>query len=268
MKKIKAILLSVVFCLSLSACSKEESDDFNQTAAFENMRNYYSQSFESEDYYLQMSKTKSESHVMTEASKSGDDCVFLEYDVSGALKFFRNDKLSSISPETFYQVDSNDAKWEDFSYEKTAKTYRSVLDNLCKEDFSDIGNENSLLKELTYEKTEDENFPYKVSALFNLEKLNTKELFGNSGNFGSVSIKFLSDKDGLNFDDISLYVQYDFNDEIYVISVKFGEANLPDEKGENGQRPEDIEKEYNKNLEELQASFEQYLEEMQNYSTT
>jgi hypothetical protein len=72
---------------------------------------------------------------------------------------------------------------------------------------------------------------------------------------------------GENFEDVSLYVQYDYNDEIYVISASYGEINLPNEKDENGQRPEDIQKEYEKNLAELQASFEEYLNSMQISST-
>ena len=47
----------------------------------------------------------------------------------------------------------------------------------------------------------------------------------------------------------------------------FQPNNDPDDEGENGQRPDDIEKEYEKNLEELQASFEQYLQSIQESST-
>ncbi len=259
MKKIKSILLTTVLCLSLSACEKKEN--FNQTVAFENMKSYYSNEFDSEDYYIQISKTKAEAHIMTEASKHGDDYAFMEYDVSGALKYYRNNKLTTLSPETFYQAEEKDAKWTDFSYENTAQTYKEVLNTLCLES-------DSIFKEITFEETEDKNYPYKISANINLDNIDEKTLFKSGGNFGSVSIKFLSDESGKNFDEISLYVQYDYNDEIYVVSSKYGEANFPDEKGENGQRPEDIEKEYTKNAEELQSSFEQYLEEMQsNYAT-
>ncbi|MBQ3565866.1 MAG: hypothetical protein IJA12_01685 [Oscillospiraceae bacterium] len=262
MKKIKSIITAVLLCLSLTACG-EEKEAFSQTQAYENMRNFYSDTASDiEDYYIQISKTQSEAHVMTEVCKDGDDCVFLEYDVMGALKFFRNNKLTNVTYETFYQPEEKDAQWSDFSYQKTADTYKNVLNALTDTEFSDSERDTYAIKEITVEETEDKSYPYKVTAQFDMNKINAKEMFSSGGNFGSVSVKFLSDEKGESFDDISLYVQYDYNDEIYVISAKYGEPNNPDEKGENGQRPDDIEKEYEKNLEELQASFEQYLEQM------
>lgn len=253
MKKIKAILLSAVFCLSLSAC--EEKTNFDEAAAFENMKTGISENIESEDYYIQISRTQSEAHVMTEVSKYGDDCAFLEYDVMGALKFFRNGKLTNISADTFYQADSKDASWEDFSYYKTADTYRNALKTVIAD--------SSAVDEITYEENDSEDFPYKVTVKYNLDKIDVNTLFGSGGNFGFVNIKFLSDESGTSFDEETLHVQYDYNSEIYVISAKYGDIDLPDEKGKNGQRPEDIEKEYNSNAEELQASFEQYLQNIQ-----
>lgn len=261
MKKITSLITAGIICLSLTACSS--NDEFNKNQAYENMRKYYSEDFENEDFYLQISKTKAEAHVMTEASKYGDDCVFLEYDVQGALKYYRNKKLTHLAPETFFQVETSDAQWSDFSYQKTADTYRSVLNTLSSDEYSSDDSKAYAVKEVTVEETKDKSYPYKVSAHFDTNKINTKELFASGGNFGSISIKFLTDEKGESFDDISIYVQYDYNDEIFVISSKYGEPNLPDEKGDNGQRPEDIEKEYEQNLEELQATYLEYLKQFE-----
>ena len=266
MKKIISIITAAAMLSCMTACGSK-TEDFNKTQAYDNMRSSFSEDFNSEDYYLQISKTQAEAHVMTEASKSGDDCVFLEYDVLGALKFFRNNTLTNVSYETFYQPEEKNAKWSDFTYQKTADTYRSVLSVLSGNDYSNPASEAYAIKEITVEENDNDAFPYKVSAHFDMNKINAGELFNSGGSFGSVSIKFLSDENGESFDDISLYVQYDYNDEIYVISAKYGEPNDPDDEGENGQRPDDIEKEYEKNLEELQASFEQYLQSIQESST-
>ncbi len=265
-KKIISIITAAAMISCMTACGNK-TEDFDKAQAYENMREYYSNSFESEDYYLQISKTQAEAHVMTEACKSGEDYAFLEYDVMGALKFFRNNTLTNVTFETFYQPEEKDAQWSDFSYQKTADTYRNVLSALSADEYSASDSDTYAVKEITVEETEDKNYPFKISAHFDMNKINAKELFASGGNFGSVSIKFLTDETGESFDDISLYVQYDYNDDIYVISAKYGEVNLPDEKGENGQRPEDIEKEYEKNLAELQASFEEYLKSVQISST-
>lgn len=254
MKKIKAILLSAVFCLSLSACG-EEKVDFNETSAFEKAKPVLSENLKSDDYYIQISKTKAQAHVMTEVSSFEGNHAFMEYDISGAIKFFKDNTLTNISPETFYQVDTKEMAWEDFSYQKTADTYSAVLYT--------ISQDTDAIKDITFEENDNEKYPFKVTVNYDLKKINANELFGSSGNFGSVSIKFLSDENGENFDEIALHVQYDYNSEIYVISAKYGDINLPDKKGKNGQRPEDIEKEYTQNAEELQSSFEQYLENMQ-----
>ncbi len=254
MKKIKAILLSAVLCLSLSACG-EEKIDFNETTAFENVKPALSENLKSDDYYIQISKTQSEAHVMTEVSSFEGNYAFMEYDVSGALKFFKDGKLTTMSPSTFYQADTKETTWEDFSYQKTADTYSTVLYT--------ISQDADAIKEITFEENDSEKYPFKVTVNYDLKKLNANELFGSSGSFNSVSIRFLSDEKGESFDEITLHVQYDYNSEIYVISAKYGDVNLPNKNGKNGQRPEDIEKEYNQNAEELQASFEQYLENLQ-----
>lgn len=266
MKKIISIITAAAMLSCMTACGSK-TEDFNKTQAYDNMRSFFSEDFNSEDYYLQISKTQAEAHVMTEASKVGDDCVFLEYDVLGALKFFRAGKLTTVSMETFYQEDESDAQWSDFSYQKTADTYRCVLSALSGSDYSDPAEKTYAIKEITVEETENDAYPFKVSAHFDMDKVDANTLFSSGGSFGSVSIKFLSDEKGESFDDISLYVQYDYNDEIYVISAKYGEPNEPDEEGENGQRPDDIQKEYEDNLEELQTSFEQYLQSIQQSST-
>lgn len=264
-KKILSIITAVSMLLCMTACGSK-TENFDKAQAYENMRDYYSNVLENEDYYIQISKTQAEAHVMTEACKYGDDYCFLEYDVMGALKFFRNNTLTNVTFETFYQPEEKDAQWSDFSYQKTADTYRNVLTVLSSDEYSSSDSDTYALKEITVEETEDEKYPLKVSAHFDMNKINAKELFASGGSFGSVSIKFLTDEKGESFEDISLYVQYDYNDEIYVISASYGEINLPDEKNENGQRPEDIEKEYEKNLAELQASFEAYLESIQSSS--
>jgi len=263
MKKFTSIITSVSLILCVTSC-KSKTESFDKALAYENMRNYYAENAnDSDDYYLQISKTQAEAHVMTEACKYGDDYCFLEYDIMGALKFFRNNTLTNVSPETFYQAEDTDAQWSDFSYQKTSDTYRNVLALLSSDEYSKSDSQTYAVKEIAIEETENKEYPYKISAHFDMDKINAKELFASGGNFGSVSIKFLTDETGKNFEDISIYVQYDFNDDIYVISSTYGELNLPDEKGDNGQRPEDIEKEYEKNLAELQASFEEYLQNVQ-----
>lgn len=253
MKKIISIILTAVFCLLLYGCGE---DNFDKTLAFENMSKYFTDNFTSEDYYIQISKTQAESHVLTEVSKLGDDCAFFVYDVTGELKFFRDGKLKNISPETYYTIDEKDADWNDFTYAKTAETYRNVLKKLC-------SSESLAIKEIKAEKNDNKDFPYKISVIIDLDKTDAKTLFGSGGNFGSLSVKFLCSENGENFDDISLNVQYDYNSEIYVIAAYFGEPDLPDENGDNGQRPDDIQEIFEDYSEDMQKSFEQYMESVQ-----
>lgn len=258
MKKIISIILISLLCLSLFGCENESID---KNLAFENMCSYFINDFKNENYYIQISKTQAESHIMTEISALNDDCAFLEYDVTGSLKFFRDGKITTISPATYYTTEEKSADWSSLSYGKKAENYKRVLKGLCQKDYSDSSV--NIIKEIKVEKNENKDFPYKVSVHFNLENVNTKELFENAGNFGSLSIKFLCSEDGKSFDDISLNVQYDYNSEIYVIAAYFGDPNLPDEKGENGQRPDDIQEIFDGYVEDMQKSFEQYLESMQ-----
>ncbi|MGN0612529.1 MAG: lipoprotein [Porcipelethomonas sp.] len=262
MKKFISLIIAAAVCLSLCGCG---GSDFDENLAFANLRQYISESFSSEDFYIQISKTQSEAQTVTEVSKLGEDCAFLEYDVMRKLKYFRNGKLINVSPDTFYQEEITDADWNNFTYQKTAENYYSVLSQLCELDYSN--EEDSPLLNITAEKNESENYPYKVSAHLDLNKINAGELFGSGGNFGSLSIKFVSGEDGSSFDDITLHVQYDYNSEIYVILARFGEPKVPDENDGNGQRPEDIEAVYEEYLENLQTSFEQYLESMQQSAT-
>ncbi len=254
MKKILAFALASLLFISLSGCGVDSVD---KELAFQNMRDFFINEFRCADYYIQMSKTKAEEHVMTEISAIGDDCAFLEYDYSGALKFFRNNKLTSISPQTYYAKDSGDAKWTDFTYYKNAENYRSVLFQLCQNNRSDE------IENIKIETTKNDDFPYKISVYYDLEKTDAKKLFNNGGNFGSLSVKFLCSEDLKKFDDISLNVQYDFNAEIYVIAAYFGEPNLPDESGNNGQRPEDIEEIFEEYSARMENSFEEYLKSIQ-----
>lgn len=253
MKKTLSIIMIALICLCLNGCGENEIDN---NIAFENMKSYINNDFKSENYYIQISKTKAEAHELTEVSKVDDDCAFFTYDVTGALKFFRNNKVTELSPMTYYAEEEKDAKWTDFSYAKTAENYREVLKKLC--------NDKSLaITEIKTEKSENKDYPYKVSAYIDLEKIDAKTLFGSGGNFGSLSIKFLCTENCEKFEDISLNVQYDYNSEIYVIAAYFGEPNLPDEEGDNGQRPEDIQvifEDYSKNM---QNSFEEYLKNIQ-----
>lgn len=262
MKKILAVVLVAFLCISLSGCGTESID---KELAFENMRNYFINDFTCADYYIQTSQTQDRSHIMTEISGTDavfdGDYAFLEYDYSGALKFFRNGKLTTISPQTYYTTETRDAKWTDFSYNKTAENYRKVLFQLCEENKTDS------IEEIKIEKTENDEFPYKISVYFDLEKINAKELFNSGGNFGYVSVKFLCDENGEKFDDISLNVQYDYNVTIYVISAYYGEPNLPDKDGNNGQRPEDIQEIFEEYSTRMENSFEEYLNSLQsNYN--
>lgn len=258
MKKILSITLTLLLCLSLSACGNEE---INGSEAFESFRQYLLNDFENENYYIQISKTQAEAHTMTEISKLNDDCAFLVYDATGSLKFFRNGKNIIISSDNYYTTDEKEAKWSDFSYGKTAENYRNALYELCQMDYSKYSTD--IIKEIIVEKNENENFPYKVSIHFDLSVINAQELFGNGGNFGSLSIKFLCSEDGKSFDDISLNIQYDYNSEIYVIAAYYGDPNMPDENGSNGQRPEDIQEIFDGYVDDIQKSLDQYLESMQ-----
>lgn len=260
MKKIVSVILSFLLCLILTACGEEKPDG---AAAFENMRSFFLNDFKSENYYIQKSKTQAESHVMTEISMLDGDCAFLEYDATGSLKFFRNDEVTTISPETYYIRETKEAEWSGFSDYQLDSIYSGIMNWLCKTDYSESSDNTSVISEINVEKNDNENFPYKVSVHFDPKKIDTKEAFGNGGNFGSISIKFLCSDDGKNFDDISLNLQYDYNSTIYVAAEYFGEPNLPDKDGNNGQRPEDIQEIFDDYAEDMEKSYEEYLKNLQ-----
>lgn len=251
MKKFLSVILCTVFCVSLCSCSDER--EVNKNEVFENFMEYTSENTLDDNYYIQISKTAAESHILTEASKLDDDCAFMHYDVTGNLKFYRDGKYTTLSISNLYIPEEKDAKWEDFEYEDMAENYREIISELCSKDTDD--NTNSL-KSIDVSDSENKEFPVKYSVQYDLETVDTRALFKNGGNFGSLSIKFLSDESGKSFKDISLNCQYDYNDEIYVISVKYGTPNLPDEKGENGQRPEDIEEIFRDYVDKLTAAYQ------------
>ena len=249
--------MAVIFCLT--ACGEEP--DTNALA--EEMKSYMTSSFKSDDYYIQMSRTKSEAHTVTEVSKMGDDKCFLEYNADGIIKYFSGDKVIDISAETLYAPEEKDAKWDDFTYGKTADKYREVLMTLC----GDSKNEYPV-KEIKYEDSDNEKLPYKVSVYYDLSAFDCGKLFGSRGNFGSLSVKFLTDLNGSTFDNVTLHVQYDYNSEIFVAAAQYGTPKTPDENNGNGQRPEDIKEVYELRLKTLQNSFEEYLQSLQGQMTT
>lgn len=265
MKKIFSVILSAVFCISLCSCSDKREENKNEV--FEKFREYISENTLDDNYYIQISKTASESHILTEASKMGDDCAFMHYDVNGNLKFYRNGKYTSLSVSSLYIPEEKDAQWEDFEYESMAVSYREVISELCSKE-NDTADRQNIIKSISVSDSENKEFPDKYSVQYDPETVDTKSLFKNGGNFGSISIKFLSDESGTNYKDVSLNCQYDYNNEIYVISVKYGTPDSPDEKGENGQRPEDIEEIFQGYVDKLTAAYtssdfnyEDYLDE-------
>ena len=266
MRKIFSVILCTVFCVSLCSCSDKREENKNEV--YENFREYIAENTLEENYYIQISKTASESHILTEASKLNDDCAFMHYDVNGNLKFYRDGKYTALSISNLYIPEEKDAKWEDFEYESMAASYREIIAQLCSN--KDDSSKNTV-KDINVSDSDNKEFPDKYSVQYDLETVDTRSLFQNGGNFGSLSIKFLSDENGINYKDISLNCQYDYNDEIYVISVKYGTPDSPDEKGENGQRPEDIEEIFQDYVDKLTSAYtssdfnyEDYLDQYMN----
>lgn len=262
MKKFLSVLFCTVFCISLCSCSDKR--DENKGEVFENFKKYIAENTLDDNYYIQISKTASESHILTEASKLNNDCAFMHYDVNGNLKFYRNGKYTTLSISNLYIPEEKDAQWEDFEYESMAADYREIIAQLC-------SNTENTIKDIEASDSENKEFPDKYSVQYDTDTIDTKTLFKNGGNFGSISIKFLSDESGKNYKDISLNCQYDYNDEIYVISVKYGDPDSPDEKGENGQRPEDIEEIFQDYVDKLTSAYtssdynyEDYLDQYMN----
>ena len=249
--------MAVMFCLT--ACGEKPDELYLESA----MRAYMVNSFKSNDYYIQMSRTKSEAHTVTEISKMGDDKCFLAYDANGIIKYFSNGKVYDVSAETLYAPQESDAEWDDFTCGKTADKYREVLMTLC----GDSNNEYPV-KEVKLDDSGNETLPYKVSVYYDISKFDCGKLFGSQGNFGSLSIKFLTDLNGSTFDNVTLHVQYDYNSEIFVAAAKYGLPKAPEENDGNGQRPEDIKEVYELRMKELQSSFEEYLQSLQGQTTT
>ncbi|MCI7803919.1 MAG: hypothetical protein MR503_02425 [Oscillospiraceae bacterium] len=241
MKKIISMLTAALLTLSLCACGDDSEEN---EKIYQDFKTYISENGTEEDYYIQISKTADSANTLIEASKLGNDCAFMEYDVSGTLKFYRNNALTVISSSYYYVPDKKDAVWEDFEYEGLSEKYRGILSALLDSDAE---------RTVEKEKTGDKAMPYKVSVKYNPEELDTKSIFSNSGNFGIVSVKFDTDESFEKFSEVSVSCQYDYNGVIYLYSVTFGEPNEPDDEGKNGQRPEDIEKIFNAYDEQIEA---------------
>lgn len=241
MKKIISMLTAALLTLSLCACGDDSEEN---EKIYQDFKTYISENGTEEDYYIQISKTADSANTLIEASKLGNDCAFMEYDVSGTLKFYRNNALTVISSSYYYVPDKKDAVWEDFEYEDLSEKYRGILTDLLDSDAE---------RTVEKEKTGDKAMPYKVSVKYNPEELDTKSIFSNSGNFGIVSVKFDTDESFEKFSEVSVSCQYDYDGVIYLYSVTFGEPNEPDDEGKNGQRPEDIEKIFNAYNEQIEA---------------
>lgn len=241
MKKIISMLTAALLTLCLCACGDDSEEN---EKIYQDFKTYISESGTEEDYYIQISKTADSANTLIEASKLGNDCAFMEYDVSGTLKFYRNNALTVISSSYYYVPDKKDAVWEDFEYEGLNEKYRGILSALLDSDAE---------RTVEKEKSGDKAMPYKVSVKYNPEELDTKSIFSNSGNFGIVSVKFQTDESFEKFSEVSVSCQYDYDGVIYLYSVTFGEPNEPDDEGKNGQRPEDIEKIFNAYSEQIEA---------------
>lgn len=229
MKKFISVILSAAMFFSLCACGKKETPDAK--TAYNSLKNYVTENGLEDNYYIQISKTANSANTLIEASKLNEDVAFMEYDVSGTIKFFRNRTLTVITGSNFFVPEKTDASWEDFEFENINEAYRKAFTQLIESDAE---------KSVEIEKSEDEKGVYFVDVQFDPEKLDTKSIFGNSGNFGIVSIKFKTDSKGKTFEDISVSCQYDYDSIIFLYSVTFGDPNKPDKEGKNGQRPEDI----------------------------
>lgn len=239
MKRIISVMITIAMTLCLGACG-EKSDD--TAKIYDNFKNHIIQNGIEDNYYIQISRTAEAANVLIEASKTTDDCAFMEYDIRGKLRFFRNDLLTTISYETYYAPEKTKYEWSDLEFDGLNEKYRKVLDELLKSDSE---------KSIEITKTDNKKMPKKVSIKYNPEELDTKSIFSNSGNFGIVSVKFETNEDYSKFNEVSVNCQYDYNGTIYLYSVTFGEPNKPDDEGKNGQRPEDIEniyKEYTKEI--------------------
>ena len=248
MKKIISVILAAFMTLSLCACGESDAPDASKI--YDDLKSHVAENGLEDNYYIQISKTANSANTLMEASRLGDDTAFMEYDVSGTLKFFRNRTLTVITGSNFFIPEKTDAVWEDFEFESINEAYRSAFTQLIEGDAKTTA---------TVEKSEDEKGVYNVNIQFEPKDLDTKTIFGNSGNFGIVSIKFKTDSKGKTFEDVTLSCQYDYDSIIFLYAVTFGDPNEPDEEGKNGQRPEDIKaifKEYEEGITQSIAATE------------
>lgn len=229
MKKIISVILAALMTLSLCACGEKKAPDANEV--YKALKNHVAESGLEDNYYIQISKTANSANTLIEASKLGDDTAFMEYDISGTLKFFRNRTLTVITGSNFFVPEKTDASWNDFEFDGINDAYRNAFTQLIDSDAKIT---------VDIEKAENQDGVYNVDVQFETEELDTKAIFGNSGNFGIVSIKFKTDSEGKTFEDVTLSCQYDYDSIIFLYAVTFGDPNEPDEDGKNGQRPEDI----------------------------
>lgn len=241
MKKIISMLIAAMLTVCLCACGDDSEEN---ESIYQDFKAYISENGTEQNYYIQISKTADSANTLIEASRLGNDCAFMEYDVSGTLKFYRNNALTVISSSNFYVPDKKDAVWEDFEYEGLNEKYQGILTQLLDSDAERV---------IEKEKTGDKEMPYQVSVKYNPEELDTKSIFSNSGNFGIVSVKFETDESFEKFSEVCVSCQYDYDGVIYLYSVTFGEPDEPDDEGKNGQRPEDIEKIFDSYSEQIEA---------------
>lgn len=232
MKKITAFLSAVVLAISLCSCGDEDNSKI-----YQNFKNFISENGTEDNYYIRISKTADSSNVLTEASKLGNDCAFMEYDISGKIRYYRNHALTVVSAQTYFVPDKSSAEWEDFEFEQLNEKYRAIFEELLESDCKTT---------IEKSKIKDGDNLYSVTVKYDLDDLDANSIFSNSGNFGYVNVKFETDKSFSEFSEVSVNCQYDYNSTIYLYSVIFGDPNEPDENGENGQRPEDIKEIYEK----------------------
>lgn len=242
MKKIIMLITAAMLVLCTSCSDKKSAEDIYKDLR-ENSQTVLNES--ENNYYIRISETEAGVHTLQEASKSGADSAFMESCTDGSVKFFRKGKYIESSPETFYVKSEKSAEWSDFSYDSTAEKYSQAYTELLKNDSYTIEKKES----------EDKEAPYKITAKFDVNAIDTKALFSNSGNYGSVTITFLTDKSGEIYKNIALNCQFDYNDTIYIYSVQFGEPNSPDSDGNGGQRPADIENVYKSNSDTAKSSY-------------
>ena len=172
MKKILAVFSAFILCLSLCSCS--ESDEEKQKN-FDLAKNYILNTDFSGDYYIQVSKNSSDAPVLTEASKMDDDCAFMQYDYSGAMKFYRNGKATEISAETFYVPEEKDAAWSDYSYDDMANQYEKIMKTICTDEVLNAESEKPVVESISVSETDSKLKKYSVK--YNTSAVDTKSIF-------------------------------------------------------------------------------------------